>query len=413
MKKLMAILLAMIVVLSCAGTAMAEEKVTLNLWHRWSGANEAILTQCVENFEAANPGYDIEITGKAGEYFELLQSMIADAAAGNDMPDIFVGGYNLLNYIAEELGPVEVETLAKAAEADVANLYANFTPEMLALAAYDGKQIGLPLAVSNMIMYLNWDIFEAAGLTEEDIPTTWDEVMEVSKIITEKTEADAIYIQLPDNWGDMNLVGSAGGSLLSEDKTRVSFTNEGCINALTTWQKLYTEGYAFQGTDTEATANFSAGTIAMNCTTIMKINNYLEHGTFNLKTAQLPAFEGQGKKLIAGGAAMISFSEDEAKQAGVYKFLEYMSSQEGMELFTDTGYLNVTVHEVTVVPGQEPAYAQTPYASPWECWPGGSIGLEIDGMWLNARNSIMWDGADVVETLTALEEECNMMLENA
>lgn len=413
MKKVMVFVLALIIALSTCSFAMAEDQVTLTLWHRWSGANESILTECCANFEAANPGIKIEIVGKAGEYFELLQSMIADAAAGNEKPDIFVGGYNLLNYIAEELEPTVVEDLAAAAGDDVANLYANLPEAILALAEYNDKQVGIPLAISNMIMYLNWDIFEAAGLTEEDIPTTWDEVMEVSAVIAEKTDADPIYIQLPDNWGDLNLVGSAGGSLLSEDKTRVDFTNEGAIKAMTMWQDLYKNGYAFQGTDTEATANFSAGTIAMNCTTIMKINNYLEHGEFELRTAQLPAFTGMDKALTAGGAAMISFSTDEAKQAAVYEFLKYMTSQEGMELFTDTGYLNVTVHDVTVVPGQEPAYEQTPYAAPWECWPGGSIGLEIDAMWLSTRNSILWDQLDVVETLTALEEECNMMLEMA
>ena len=47
----------------------------------------------------------------------------------------------------------------------------------------------------------------------------------------------------------------------------------------------------------------------------------------------------------------------------------------------------------------------------WECWPGGSIGMEIDRMWINARNEILWEGADVNETLSALEEECNTMLE--
>lgn len=39
--------------------------------------------------------------------------------------------------------------------------------------------------------------------------------------------------------------------------------------------------------------------------------------------------------------------------------------------------------------------------------------MEIDRMWINTRNQILWEGADVTETLTALEEECNMMLEMA
>lgn len=152
----------------------------LNLWHRWSGTNEEILAECVAQFEAEHPNIKIEITAKAGEYFELLQSMIADAAAGNEKPDIFVGGYNLLNYIASELEPTNVDELAPSQE-ELDALYDCFTPEMLALSNVDGEQIGLPLAVSNMVMYVNMDIFEEAGLTEEDIPTTWEEAAQVAK----------------------------------------------------------------------------------------------------------------------------------------------------------------------------------------------------------------------------------------
>ncbi len=411
MKKLLVLVIALTMVLSSIGVASAQEQTTLNLWHRWSGTNEEILNQCVAQFEAKNPGVKIEITAKAGEYFELLQSMIADAAAGNEKPDIFVGGYNLLNYIANEMDPVNVDQLT-GDKAALDALYANFTPEMLALGNVDGEQVGLPVAVSNMVMYCNMDIFKQAGLTEADIPATWEEVAKVSETIKSKTSHYGIAIQLPDNWGDQALVFSAGGELLSEDKTRVDFTNEGCVKALTMWQDLYKKGYSPVATDTEQTANFNAGDIAMICTTIMKINTFGEHAAFELKVAQCPGFEGLKKQLPAGGAAMISFSADDAKKAAAFEFMKYMTSQEGMETFTKTGYLCVTTAQVPMVNGQEAAYAQTQYARPWECWPGGSVGLEIDARWLTVRNAILMEGKDVVESLTALQEECNAMLDN-
>ena len=81
-------------------------------------------------------------------------------------------------------------------------------------------------------------------------------------------------------------------------------------------------------------------------------------------------------------------------------------------MFTKTGYLCVTKDEVPMVDGQEYAYAQTQYARPWECWPGGSAGLEIDGRWLSVRNSIVMEGWDVKQSLADLQEECNMLLDN-
>ena len=83
-----------------------------------------------------------------------------------------------------------------------------------------------------------------------------------------------------------------------------------------------------------------------------------------------------------------------------------------MEMFTTTGYLCVTKAEVPVTPGQEAAYAQTQYARAWECWPGGSAGLEIDARWISVRSSILMENKDVASTLKALNDECNMLLDN-
>lgn len=411
MKKKVSVLLVISLLLSMAAVGYGEEPTTIKLWHRWSGTNETILSECVDAFMAQNSDVKVEITAKAGEYFELLQSMIADAAAGNEKPDVFVGGYNLLNYVANEMEPTNVDELAPSPEA-LTQLYDRFTPEMLALSNVDGEQIGLPLAVSNMVMYVNMDIFKEAGLSEEDIPTTWEEMMTVCETIKQNTSHYGIAIQLPDTWGDQGLIFSAGGELLSEDKSRVDFTNEGMIKAIQMWQDLYTKGYSPIATDTEQTANFNAGDIAMICTTIMKINTFGEYAAFDLKVAQCPGFEGVEKQLPAGGAAMISFSTDDKKKEAVYRFLDYMTTKEAMELFTKTGYLCVTKDEVPMVAGQEAAYAQTSYARPWECWPGGSVGLEIDAMWISNRTAILMEGKDVVSSLTALEEECNMLLEN-
>ncbi len=414
MKKLLVMVLAIVIAMSMFTFASAEEQTTLTFWHRFAaGSNNAnILEACCREFEKLNPNVKIEISPQGAEYFDLLQKMIADAAAGNPLPDVFFGGYNLLNYIATELDPVNIEDLAPNKE-ELDEIIGRFSPEVLSLAAYDGEQIGLPLAMSNMIMYVNMDIFKEAGLTEEDIPTTFEEVFEVCEVIKEKTGRYGFACQLADNWGDQALIFSAGGELLNADKDRVDFTNEGIIRAMQRWQDLYNNGYTPVCNDDELNANFNAGNLAMITTTVMKISTYADYADFDLRMAQTPGFEGFDKQLPAGGAAMICFSEDEAKQDLVFDFMQYMTSKDGMELFTDTGYLCVTTDEVSMIDGQAPAYEQIQYARPWECWPGGSIGLEIDAMWLSTRNAIIMEGKDVVETLTALDEECNMMLENA
>lgn len=410
MKKILSFVLILLFSLSCLSFAAAEDPVTITLWHRWGGANEKTLNECIEAFMLENPNINIDVIAKSGAYFDLLQSMIADVVSGNDKPDIFVGSYNQLNYIAEELDPTTVDELAPSQQALVA-LYDRFTPEMLALANYNGKQIGLPLAVSSMVMYCNMDIFEAAGLTEEDIPTTYEEMMKVAQIIKDKTGKYAFFMQLSDNWGDQGLIFSAGGELLSEDKTRVDFTNEGLVHAIQTWQDLYNKGYTPVCTHNEGIAMFNSGDVAMLQTSIMSIRTYQDYVP-NMVVAQCLGFEGQTKYLPAGGAAMISFSTSNEKKDAAYRFFDFMTSQKGMEIFTTTGYLCITKDEVPIVTGQEAAYAQMQHIRAWECWPGGSIGLEIETRYLSVRSSIIMENKDVASTLKELQDECNMLLNN-
>lgn len=409
MRKLLLFLIAATLLLSSLHAAVAQDTITLELWHRWSGNNEKVLNQVIADFEAKHPNVKINVTAKAGEYFELLQQMLADIAAGNPPPDIFVGGYNLLNYIAEELQPIPVKELAPD-ESTYAAFRERFTDAIYSLGSYADQQVGVPYAMSNMVMYVNLDIFKAAGLTKEDIPVTWEALMEVSKTIKEKTGKYTIAIQTPDTWADQALVFSAGGEMLSPDGKKVAFNDEGAIRALTMWQELVNQKYHPIATDPEMLSGFQAGEIAMHPTTIMKLNGIQSAAAFELVVAQCPAFDGQTKQLPAGGAALISFTKDAAKVPAVWSFLDYSTSKEGMETFVNTGYLSVIKEEIAPHPGQEAAYAQTVFARPWASWPGGSAGLEIEQRYLQVRNELIFNKLDVKETLDKLVNECNELL---
>lgn len=414
MKKLTTLALILVLTLSMTAAGYAqEETVTINLWHRWSSNTEAALMDVIKGFEEANPNVHVEVTAKSGEYFALLQSMIADAAAGNPLPDVFVGGYNLLNYIATELNPTNIDEIAPSQEA-LDTLYANFKEGMLELSQYGGEQVGLPYAISIMPMYINMDLFRQAGLTEEDVPTTWDQVFEVAKVIEEKTDAIGVQIHnMEDAWGDQALVFSRGGQLLTADKQRCDFTNEGAIAAISMWQDLYAKGYASALSSSEIQSTFTSGNLAIYCTSIMSVNTIVDYSDFEVKIYPTPAFEGHELALPSGGAALISFTRDEKKMDAVWSFLNYAAG-EGMKGWAEnSGYLCPTKIELEKNQYMAPAYDCLDYAVTWECWPGGSVGMEIDRMWINTRNEILWEGADVGETLAALEEECNMMLEMA
>lgn len=410
MKKLLSILLMIIFTLSALPAFAAAEPVTLTLWHRWSGPNEAALLEVVAAFEAANPEVKIEVTGKPGEYFELLQKMIADMAAGIQPPDMFVGGYNLLNYITTELDPVPLDQIAPSAEAYQA-LVDRFEPAIWALANTGGVQVGMPYALSNIVTFYNKDLFAAAGLTEADVPTTWDQVFEVGQIIKEKTGKYAFSMQKVDSWPDQAMIFGNGGQLLSEDGEQVAFNNPEAVESITIWQDLYKQGLAPVCTDDEQMASFTAGDIAMYVASVMKLSSLNSSAAFDVGVEMFPSFGDKPRMLPAGGAAIISFTADtQAKRDAIWAFMDFASTDEQMASFTKTGYLCVTKGEVPVAPGQEVAYAQIPFAVQWTAWPGGSAGLEIDRLYIDTRMSLIHGGDDVQSAYDKLVEACNDLL---
>ena len=54
-----------------------------------------------------------------------------------------------------------------------------------------GKTYTLPYNLTTYGFVVNKDLFEASGLTEDDYPKTWDEVVDVAKTITEASDGQA------------------------------------------------------------------------------------------------------------------------------------------------------------------------------------------------------------------------------
>lgn len=413
MKKTLATILTLAMGLtllfSTVGIA-AQPKEKLLLWHRWSGTLESLVAECVDAFEAENPDIEVEIVSKTGEYFNMLQSMIADAAAGNQSPDIFIGGYAMANYIATEMDLVTPNQLSPNEES-LKKVYDRFDKNILKVAAFKDIQVGLPFALSTMVMWVNMDIWHEAGLTENDIPKTYEDLTMCLEQIVKKTGKNGASLATNDNWIDQQLSMSHGGSIITDDLDHISFANDAVIAEMTWWQDLYNRGLSPKCTYTEMTTMFYSGDTAVYCATCMNEATFKEYCQFNYKAFPLPAFKGYNKKLAVGGSSLISFTQDSSRYGSVWRLMDFLCSDEAMHIWQKSGYICPTNAEVNVSESQQVAIDQLPVAGNYLCWPGGAAGLEIDAIWTNTRNSILHDGLPIAETLQKVEEECNELLD--
>ena len=173
MKKILALLVAAVMLLSLVPMALADDAVEIEFqFHK--GETDAInaMTAAIDAFNAANPGIHVEMN-TAGD----TNSMVARSQQ-DDLPDIF----------ACQTSATFEKMFAAGQLMDLTgqDFLNNIVEGTLALSTYEGKNWRLPYSLSCYGLYIRTDIFEEQGLAW---PTTWAELMDVC----EKLKAAGIW----------------------------------------------------------------------------------------------------------------------------------------------------------------------------------------------------------------------------
>jgi multiple sugar transport system substrate-binding protein len=208
-----------LVLSGCSATAETDGPVTITYTNFISNdGNEDNLQAIVDAFEKENPDITVEVTTLPyGDYGTALQT---DLAAGT-VSDVFDIEYaNYASYQANGvLAPIEV------ANPDA------YRQSLLEAYSTDGTSYALPSSFSDVVLYYNADLFDAAGL---DYPTndwTWAD---------EKRAAEALTDAAAGQWGDHQPVSfyeyykalaQNGGQFLNDDKTAVAFNTPAGLEA--------------------------------------------------------------------------------------------------------------------------------------------------------------------------------------
>ena len=210
MKKLIAVVLAVVMVVSlCAFTASAEDVTEISLWTypigKW--VDEATVSALLADFHAAHPEIHVTV-----EYLDYTNGddKVNTAIEGNAAPDIIMEGPERLiaNWGAKGL-------MVNLADLVPANTY----PSIVAsCTSPNGEVYEMPVCMIAHCMAINRDVFEAAGalqyLNEET--HTWNSVEDFFKAV--QAVADAGY----ENVGCIYCGGQGG-----DQGTRALITNIG------------------------------------------------------------------------------------------------------------------------------------------------------------------------------------------
>ena len=177
MKKLLAVVLCLALVLTCAATALAEE-ISIS-W--WGGDSRHEATQAaVAAFEAAE-GVTVKTHYAAWSGWE--ETMSGSFVAGN-AEDVDMINWNWLFSFVDENGDSYFLDLNEMS--DVIDL-SQWSQAMLDFCTVNGKLLALPNALTGRIFYWNKTTFDQAGI---EFPTTFEALKAAGATFQEKLGDD-------------------------------------------------------------------------------------------------------------------------------------------------------------------------------------------------------------------------------
>jgi sn-glycerol 3-phosphate transport system substrate-binding protein len=162
----------------------------------------------------------------------------------------------------EELGLIEPfeNVLNKLGGADA--FVASITPEFLGNSYCKTRKLcGPPFIRSMPVAFYNLDRLKEVGLTEDQLPTTWDELE------TMLVKLQARYRQAPfcfgGDWYDYLFeatVLQSGGALMDFEQNKIVLNSAKAIEALSFWKRLKDKGLLIRMNNWKSTVNaFAAG----------------------------------------------------------------------------------------------------------------------------------------------------------
>ncbi|MFK3960778.1 ABC transporter substrate-binding protein [Pseudalkalibacillus hwajinpoensis] len=172
----------------------------------------------IADFEEENPNITVKwVDVPWGD----MEKKILSAVSSETAPDVA----NLNPQFASQLA--ELDALVNMDEAVPAEEKEQFFEGIWKSNSFDGKTFGVPWYLSSQVSMYNNNILEEAGLTGEDVPTKYADVLDFSKKIKEETGQYAFFPSI-DGSHLLETMVTMGVELTNEDMTKATFnTAEG------------------------------------------------------------------------------------------------------------------------------------------------------------------------------------------
>lgn len=411
MKKIVFLLIFLFV---CSG--LFAKNIEISFWHSMGFHVKEFIEEMVREYNKTHPGVTVTPVFQ-GLYEELQVKMLASAVT-HQLPDIAQVQFEYLEtYIANGLvEPIDGE-ISPEDRADI--------PEKLwDLVRRDGKIYGVPFCVSTTVFFYNEDAFRKAGLDANRYPSTWEEMINIGKLLTRDTDGDgvtdryAMMFWLDGFYGFLPFLWANGGEILSNDGKRIVLTSPEMVKTMMMLRDLV---YKYRimpqkWTDWEGGQAFLRGNLAMGPFTSSVITYGEQNLPWKLRIAPMPSINGKRYTVLAG-SGLVDFSSSKKKRKAVDDFMFWLINKENtIRLHKIIGSIPVRTSalnslELRAFHKENPNY-RVPIESLEFAKP---LPILVEYYKINKRlrdmlQRIFMEGADVVTELKKAENDVNTMI---
>lgn len=206
----------------------AEEVTTITVWDYYGSATP-FQPEMIAAFEAENP--DIKVEYESLNWDSMFEKLSV-ALTTDTAPEVATVDMTWVPTWAALGGFTELDTLS----GDMLNgvpFSEAFTAGALEAMSYEGKVVAMIEDFDVYCLYYRADIFEEKGA---EVPTNWDELVEVGQQLAEDTDGDGtpdryLYAYWPETFRWSQFLYENGGEILDPDNTKAIFNSPQGVEA--------------------------------------------------------------------------------------------------------------------------------------------------------------------------------------
>lgn len=340
LKKILPLILSLGLLTGCANggskgnediVTEIKEPVEITFWHAMNGDQEKSLQKLTDKFTAENPNIKVTLQNQSS-YPDLQQKITSTTSSPKDLPTMTQAYPDwMINAVTDDL-LVDLEPYINNEKLKFDN-YDDILPSLREATKIDGKTYGIPFNKSTEVIWYNKTLFKELNL---EVPTTYEEFIEVSKKIKEKKNIPGA------GFDSLNTYYTT--FLKNEGQTfdsKFDVTSEASVKAVNYYLDGVKEGYfRIAGTDKYLSGPFANKQVGMYVGS-MAGETFVKLGVgdkFEVGVAPYPA-----KTSIQQGTDLYVFNNATLEQrTAAYEYLKFLTTKENQITWAkETGYMPI------------------------------------------------------------------------